>query len=504
MNAPTTISLADYERGKNDWPTPDARYLRSDLPAPPAIPLEDVFSTRWARWMRIAAEAKAAPPDYVMAAVLACCGSLIGNARWANPWQGWAEPPVLWAVAIGSPSMCKSPALDAVLNPLKQVERALRAPWESSMNEWHQRAEIAKLAETAWKDDVKAALKAGKQPPARPEGCDPGSEPKPIRLSVTDATVEKLALIVGNQPRGTLLARDELSGWLLGMSRYSGGGSDRPFWLEAYGGRSYTVERMGRDSVYIGHLTVGVVGGIQPDKLRTLLTGTDDDGLLARLIPIWPNPAPVKRPDTHFDEAFIQDAMHKLLSLQMPIDEEGAPRPWFVPFSEDAKGLLDQFREDVRQWEGDAEGLLLSFIGKLPGLAVRISLVLALMAYASGEASEPAEISIDHFGRAAHLIEAYLLPMARRAYADASVSTKDRSARNLVKLIISQEMKQFSTRDILRMDQKGLSTSSELNAVIKILEEADILRPAPSSSSPQGGRPSKVFHVNPALHGRKL
>lgn len=503
MNAPTAISIADYERGKQDWPTPDGRYLRSDLPPPPVLPLEDIFSPSWARWIRSAAEAKAAPPDYVMAAVLACCGSLIGNARWANPWQGWAEPPVLWAVAIGSPSMCKSPALDAVLNPLKQVERSLRAPWETSMNEWHQRAEIAKVAEAAWKDDVKAALKAGKQPPARPDGCDPGTEPKPISLSVTDATVEKLALIVGNQPRGTLLARDELSGWLLGMSRYSGGGSDRPFWLEAYGGRSYTVERMGRDSVYIGHLTVGVVGGIQPDKLRALLTGTDDDGLLARLIPIWPNAAPLKRPDTHFDEAFIENAMHALLSLKMPIDEEGTARPWFVPFSEDAKGLLDQFREDVRQWEGETEGLLLSFIGKLPGLTVRLSLVLAMMAYASGEAGEPAEVTIEHFGRSAHLAEAYLLPMARRAYADASVSTKDRAARRLVKLIIDNGWKQFSSRDVLRADRPGLSTSAEVNPLIKLLEEADILRQAPSSTSPQGGRPSKVFHVNPVVLRRQ-
>ncbi|MGR9539369.1 YfjI family protein [Rhizobium leguminosarum] len=502
MNAPTTISIADYERAKNDWPTPDARYLRSDIPEPPSLPLEDVFSPRWARWMRIAAEAKAAPPDYVMAAVMACCGSLIGNARWANPWHGWAEPPVLWAAAIGSPSSCKSPALDAVLGPLKAVERSMRAPWETSMADWRQRAEIAKLAETAWKDDVKAALKAGKKAPARPDGCDAGPEPKPVRLSVTDTTVEKLALIVGDQPRGTLLARDELAGWLSAMNRYSGG-SDRPFWLESYGGRSYTVERMGRDSVYIGHLTVGVLGGIQPDKLRPLLTGNDDDGLLARLMPIWPNPAPVKRPDAVLDEAFIEDAMRMLLSLQMPIDEDGSVRPWFIPFSDDAKGLLDQFREDVRQWEGKAEGLLLSFVGKLPGLAVRISLVLAMMDYASGESSEPAQISIEHFGRAAHFIESYLLPMAQRAYADASVSTKDRSARNLVKLIISQEMRQFSTRDILRMDQKGFSTASELDPLIKILEEADVLRQAPSSSSPQGGRPAKVFLVNPALHGRR-
>jgi len=35
------------------------------------------------------------------------------------------------------------------------------------------------------------------------------------------------------------------------MTRYAGGGSDRPFWLEAYGGRGHTVERMGRPPVQV-------------------------------------------------------------------------------------------------------------------------------------------------------------------------------------------------------------------------------------------------------------
>ena len=92
--------------------------------------------------------------------------------------------------------------------------------------------------------------------------------------------------------------RDELAGWLEGMARYSGGGSDRPFWLEAYGGRGFTVERMGREPLTIDRLSIGVVGGIQPDRLNTLLFKSDDDGLLARFLPIWPEPAPLKRPDS--------------------------------------------------------------------------------------------------------------------------------------------------------------------------------------------------------------
>ena len=106
---------------------------------------------------------------------------------------------------------------------------------------------------------------------------------------MTDSTVERLGVILANQPRGTSMARDELAGWLMGMTRYGGGRSDRLFWLEAYGGWGYRVERMGREPLYIDWLSVGVTGSIQPDRLRSLLMKSDDDGLLARVLPIWPD-----------------------------------------------------------------------------------------------------------------------------------------------------------------------------------------------------------------------
>jgi hypothetical protein len=100
-----------------------------------------------------------------------------------------------------------------------------------------------------------------------------------------------------------------LAGWLEGMQRYSGGGSDRPFWLEAFGGRGFTVERMGREPLTIDRLSIGVLGGIQPDRLKSLLFKSDDDGLLARFVPIWPEPAPLRRPQAWADETLMEAAL---------------------------------------------------------------------------------------------------------------------------------------------------------------------------------------------------
>ncbi len=482
-----------------DWSAPSPRFLRDELPPPPALPLVEVFGSRWADWLTRAAEAKSAPPDYALAALLPAVGAAIGNTRWAMPWAGWVEPPILWTIAIGNPSSNKSPGLDAVLTPLRKVEREMRREVEVERASWSEAAELAKIAESTWKEAIKRALKEGEETPARPAEANPGPEPFLPRFAIADATVERLAVILAEQPRGTLLTRDELAGWLQGMTRYAGGGSDRPFWLEAYGGRGHTVERMGRPPVQVDRLSIGVVGGIQPDRLRTLLFKSDDDGLLARFLPLWPDPAPIRRPEGLPDEDFIETALTRLHRLSMATNEKDELRPWIVPFSDAARDRLDTLRHTVRDWETGADGLLLSFIGKLPGLAVRLSLILTYLDWLNGRDMEPIEIDAGTFSRAALFIESYALPMARRSYADASLSKGERAARRLLTVIQEHGWERFSSREVLRLDRKGLTTATELTPALTVLAEADVIRAIEGEAGPRGGRPTKLFAVNPAV-----
>lgn len=483
------------------WPAPDPRLLRAELPPAPELPLRDVLGPCLAQWVASAAEAKGAPADYVFASMLAVAGSTIGNSRWASIWHGWKEPPILWTMCIGLPSAGKSPAIDAVLQPLRKVERPLREAAEARHKEWQDRAELAKLMESTWKEGAKAAIKAGEIPPERPKGCEAGPPPHIPRLMLNDGTIERLGVILAQQPRGTLQLRDELAGWLAGMQRYAGGGTDRPFWLEAFGGRAFTVERMGREPLTVDRLSICVLGGIQPDRLKSLLLKSDDDGLLARFMPIWPEPAPVQRPQAWADESLVEAALARLLMLDLVTDEAGETRPWFVPFTEDAQRLMHDIKVEARGWEAKAEGLMLSFIGKLPGLTARLALVLAFLDWAAEGAEEPREITHQHFGRAAHLVEAYLLPMARRAYADAATPKAERAARRLVTNIREQGWQRFTSRDVLRLDRAGLGTAAELNPALALLEEGDCIRPLDPAANPKGGRPQRLFTVNPAILG---
>jgi hypothetical protein len=197
----------------------------------------------------------------------------------------------------------------------------------------------------------------------------------------------------------------------------------------------------------------------------------------------------------------MEGALARLLTLKLVTDETDDERPLFIPLTDDARDLMDDLRQTVREWEAGAEGLMLSFLGKLPGLTARLSLVLAFLDWAAKGGEPPISISHVYFGRAAHLVEAYFLPMARRAYADAATPKAERAARRLVGVIQEQGWQRFTSRDVLRLDRSGLGTKAELDPALAMLEDGDCIRPIDPTANPQGGRPQRLFTVNPALHG---
>ena len=335
-----------------------------------------MLTPRAAEWVASAAEGAGAPADYVLAALLSVTGATMGNARWVTVWPGWSEPPVIWSMCIGNPSAGKSPAIDAVLAPLRRAERPLREAAQAEVEAWEKRAKLAKLAQAVWEKKAAAAMDKGNTPPPLPPEADAGCAPHVPRLVLSDATVERVGVIAANQPKGVLQFRDELAGWLLAMEARNGG-SDRAFWLEAFGGRGFTVERMGRAPLTVERLLIGALGGIQPDRLSELLLKAKDDGLLARFLPIWPERLPPRQPERLASDTLADAAMARLTAMDLVPDDNGNLRPWFVPFNDNAQDVMNAWRKTCAGWEAGAEGLLLSFIGKLPGMAARLSLVLA-------------------------------------------------------------------------------------------------------------------------------
>ena len=106
-------------------------------------------------------------------------------------------------------------------------------------------------------------------------------------------TIERVATLLATAaPKGLLIVRDELAGWITGMNAYNDAG--RAFWIEAFGGRPYRVERQKHpEPIIVPRLAVSVFGGVQPDRLGPLMREADD-GLLARILWAWPDPIPFR------------------------------------------------------------------------------------------------------------------------------------------------------------------------------------------------------------------
>ena len=187
----------------------------------------------------------------------------------------------------------------------------------------------AKIARESWEKADREAVDAGRPAPVMPEAASMPDKPVRPRLKVSDTTLEALGALLSAHGRGLLFHRDELSGWLGAFDKYGGAGSDRAFWSECFNGSFYVIDRKKHpEPIRIPHLNVSIIGGIQPDRLASLLLSGDDDGLPARFLMVWPEPIPPKRPRGHVDDEPAYEALRRLHRLEMGMEVSlSRPRP---------------------------------------------------------------------------------------------------------------------------------------------------------------------------------
>jgi hypothetical protein len=156
---------------------------------------------------------------------------------------------------------------------------------------------------------------------------------------------------------------------------------------------------------------------------------------------------------------------------------------------------MRDYYASVREAEAQYAGLLKSFLGKLPGIVARLSLVLAMLDWAAGDQPvPPEEIGVETFHRARHFAHDYLLPMARRAYAQASTLVEERAARTLAQVLRKEAVEHITKPWVLNLALEGLRSSRQVEAALKLLVEANILM---EFKVPTGGRPKFEWLVNP-------
>lgn len=476
----------------HDWPEWDASILDDDTP-PPRLPL-GLFPKPWQEYIEAAADHAGSPPDYVMLSLLSVIGAALGNARWGQAWGIFKQPPIIWGAGIGHPSAAKSPGLiDVAADPIAALEADMNADWADRQRQFDtDKAEAAAVADK-WKKEVDNAARTGNAPPPRP---DRAKEPKPLqrrRFAVRDATTQRLAKMAAANPRGLLLFRDELAGWIGAMDRYdSGKGADRAFWLEAYGGRRFTVDTVkdGDDAPVIDHLTIGLIGALTVDKGRAAMGETDNDGLAARFLYVWPAPRKPSIPKGEPPDEMLRDALARIAALPWE-----PPEPALLPFTRAAQDILQARREMVASAEAD--GLLGAWIGKMPGHVVRLGVIFQHLAWLADGGEPPRVIDEMATGRADGLLGAYFLPMAARFFGVNALPQSGRDARTLARLILTDKLERLNSRTLARSGQIG--DGERVKAALLDLEAAGWVRRDPVRHGDNPGRPRNDWEVRPDL-----
>ena len=496
-------TLIPFKPGIKAWPEPDLSILGDNLPNAPK-PNLGCLTNEWRQWVQDAAASKSCPVDFVLGGLLVSAAALLSGKRSASPWEGWSEPAILWAAMVGNPSSGKSPALDTVLSPLREIEAEWSSDFEQVLRQHMAAVEHSHAIKDQWRDAMQEASKSGSPIPELPlEAMEP-KEPQQPRLVTSDSTIEKLALILsGNRGHGLLSYRDELSGWFLNFERR--GGSDRAFWVESYGGRPFTVDRVKNSvPIQVDSLAVSILGATQPDKLRTLTTKHDDDGMAARFMFFYPDGAPpFRRPSRVVDGEFVSCAFSRLASIEAVAGENGRWSNRTIRFSPGAADVLEKWRsETFPRLERMARGLLLSAIGKMPGMVVRLALIFDYLEWASErDRPEPLAISASAVESGIEFIEQYAIPMARRALAAGSQSNEERNAALIAQWLLDTLPKRVNLRDLSRStpgfpvcDPKALAVAAPL------VVDAGFWRPLEAAT---GGRRRKDYEISPYLASAK-
>ncbi len=510
-NANVVADESDVKEGDatplaGDWPPPDVSLIedrRGELPEFPP----DVFSPRLSGWLSRASRGAGTRIDHIAVPLIGVASSLIGKARRVEASSSWIEPVTLWTCIVAPSGDRKTPGLKAILRTLDHIEKENAPTHEAAHLAHATRKGKAKEILKRWKQDCAKALKDKTEPKPMPvEAIEPGDFIWPS-IYVTDATVPRLAKLLVVRPRGMLQVRDELSGLFASIRQQAGG---RGFYLEAWNGERYVVERVDDDrSVTVENLLVGIVGGFQPDKLARAFAG-DEDGMYGRFLfgwPATPDYAPLTDAIAEVDAGF-QDLLTKLIRLPAEDENKEVFVPRVVPLSAGARAQFEEYRKFVDQTKRGTDGREQQWLAKSETQVLRLAGTLAYLAWADGPVStsglegitaslEPTEIAERFMVDAVSLMQKYFWPHARAALRQIGLTDRHRNIRRALRWIRANDREEISVRDIRRDALAGSVDVEQTRDMLARMVTTGWLRTKGPEQT--GGRPRERWKVNPAL-----
>jgi len=406
---------------------------------------------------------------------------------------------------IGRPSSMKSVAMQSVIKPLVVLADRARIEYKQSVKRFQIELEAWEVRKKADLDGYRDSYKGSKTKGlvvVEYKPTNPPEKPKQKRYKSDDPTVEKLGLILAENPQGILLYRDELTGWLSSFQR-KGRESDRPFFLEGWSAKQgFEVDRIGREVPHIEAVCISILGGIQPGPIAQYIHsavkgGVGDDGFIQRFqIMVWPDNKPewqlIENTDLNIWEPYIHQIFNTLDQLQF---NDG--QPVILSFNKEAQSLFDQWQKEleIKLRKGDLPPHMEAHLAKYKKLLPALCLIFEHMQSALDNKS-PQEITKECFEKSLIWLK-YFESHAHRVYGSFA-NAIPKTAADLIRRIQRNEVRvPFTARDIYHgRHWTGLSTADEADEVLEYLIEKNCLQ---SSTDQTKGRPIKKYWVHPKI-----
>jgi hypothetical protein len=472
IESPSIVPEVAEPKATADVVEPVDLWDKFEAPELPSGVLPEVIE----RFAREEAATMGADPAGLAIAALVSCATAIPDRIKIKPkkHEDWKEAARLWGALIGLPSTKKSPIIAKATRPIKKIDGELYRKYRQELEEW----------EGLSKEEKQNTPK-----------------PRKTRLRIEDTTVEAAQAVMRDSPDGVLVLRDELSGWFGAMDKYSGhrgAAMDRGFWLQAWNGGPYALDRVGREGG-VFEVSACILGGIQPDPMRKIAADTVDDGLLQRLLVVMLRPATMGK-----DEP-VSGAVERYEKLVERLYMMKEPR--LVPIISIQVGMgtyeLDDGARAIRQQLEQKHLDLMAFetinrklaahIGKYDGIFARFCLIWHCIEHDN----PPKCVSEETARRVADFLHGFLLPHALAFYASLGLADDQERLEAVAGYILAHRLEKATCRDI----QKGVHSLRKLERrdTEALFEQLDALGWVRQT---RGRRPSDPpqWLVNPEVH----
>lgn len=412
---------------------------------------------------------------------------------------GFSERPCLWGAWIAGPGARKSPASSRATSVLRKIDHAWSETYVAALREFAIEQKVHKECESKY---IKARAKAVMDRGAFSSPVEPPKAPQDRRLLADDATIESLALLLQENPRGIVMPFDELSGWFGSMDAYKSGGVtslDRSRWLESYEGGPRRIDRVSRkgDPIMVPNWSLCVMGGIQPDSMRSIAAKLPEDGLLQRFMLTMAVDA-VEDQDRPYNSA----AKARYTSMITRLANDAAPTTHVI--------LSDEARQEFLWLSREASAIaraamisprMKSHLGKIDGLFGRLCITYHLAESADRGIAPPPQVSGKTASTVADFMREYLAGHMRAFYDDLLADSRHRAhAVWIAGHILAHQLDSIENRRLL-MNYRGWDALPDWtkDSALRMLVDAGWLYEIHGENP---GRRVSRWEVNPAVHSR--